>query len=58
MTKIVVNNMISKINSKLGLSGAAFGLGLIDEMKKGNELFVVSADMAKPPGLSRFICRI
>ena len=55
MTKIIVNNITSKINSKLGLSGAAFGLGLIDLMKKGNELFIVSADMAKPPGLSRFM---
>ena len=50
---------ISKLNaqmfSKLGQSGSAFGVGLFEVLKGGQEIVVVSPDMAKPAGLGRFI---
>ena len=47
----------AKIYSKLGQSGAAFGMGLMELQKNNPEVFVLSADMAKPAGLSRFMAK-
>ena len=46
---------ISKIYSRLGQSGAAFSMGLMEFQKATPEVFVLSADMAKPAGLGRFM---
>jgi transketolase len=54
---IEVNKLNSKIYSKLGQSGSLFGIGLIEAQKENKQLFVLSADMAKPAGLNRFISR-
>jgi transketolase len=48
---------LAKIYSKLGQSGAAFGMGLMESQKNNPEVFVLSADMAKPAGLSRFMAK-
>ncbi len=47
----------AKAYSKLGQSGAAFGIGLMEAQKNNPEVFVLSADMAKPAGLSRFMTK-
>ena len=47
----------AKAYSKLGQSGAAFGIGLMESQKNNPEVFVLSADMAKPAGLSRFMTK-
>ncbi len=52
---IEVNKLNAKIYSKLGQSGSLFGFGLIEAQKENKQLFVLSADMAKPAGLNRFI---
>ena len=47
----------AKAYSKLGQSGTAFGVGLMEVQKNNAEVFVLSADMAKPAGLSRFMTK-
>ena len=51
---VKINKLNSKIFSKLGQNGAAFGIGLIDFQKSNLNTYVVSADMSKPVGLDRF----
>jgi transketolase len=41
--------------SKLGQSGAAFGIGLLEANKSIANIKVISADMSRPAGLARFI---
>ena len=50
-----INNLNSKIFSKLGQSGSIFGIGLIEAQKDSKKNYVISADMAIPAGLKRFI---
>lgn len=50
-----INKLSSRTHSRLGLSGASFGIGLINIFKERNDIVVVTADMAKPAGLSRFM---
>jgi transketolase len=51
---IEINKLNSRIYSKLGQSGAAFGMGLFDIIDDNNDLFVLSSDMSRPAGLDRF----
>ena len=51
---IEINKLNSRIYSKLGQSGAAFGLGLFDIIDENDEVFVLSSDMSRPAGLDRF----
>jgi transketolase len=49
-----INKSSSRVFARLGQSGAAFGIGLIDEAATKENIVVLSADMAKPAGLSKF----
>ena len=49
-----INKSSSRVFARLGQSGAAFGVGLIDEAATKENIIVLSADMAKPAGLSKF----
>jgi transketolase len=49
-----INKSTSRVFAMLGQSGAAFGVGLIDEAEIREDIIVLSADMAKPAGLSKF----
>lgn len=54
MSKTLINKSSSRIFARLGQSGAAFGIGLIEEAKINENIIVLTADMAKPAGLSKF----
>jgi transketolase len=49
-----INKLSSRVFARLGQSGAAFGVGLIDQAATTKNIIVLSADMAKPAGLSKF----
>lgn len=49
-----INKSSSRFLARLGQSGAAFGVGLIDQAKAAENIVVLTADMAKPAGLSKF----
>jgi transketolase len=51
---IEVNKLNARIYSKLGQSGAAFGIGLIEVQKVNPNIFILSSDMSRPAGLDRF----
>jgi transketolase len=51
---VKINKLNARIYSKLGQSGAAFGIGLIEAQKENPHVFVLSSDMSKPAGLDRF----
>lgn len=51
---VEINKLNAKIYSKLGQSGAAFGIGLIEAQKLNSNVFVLSSDMSRPAGLDRF----
>ena len=50
--------MENKINVKLlsmaGQGGSAFGITLMEMMKKRDDIMVLSADMSTPAGLDKF----
>lgn len=52
---IEINKLNSYTFSKLGQSGAAFGIGLLEVNKTVPNIKVISADMSRPAGLGRFI---
>lgn len=49
-----INKSSSRVFARLGQSGAVFGIGLIDQAKATENIIVLTADMAKPAGLSKF----
>jgi transketolase len=49
-----INKSSSRVFARLGQSGAAFGVGLIDQAEAAENIVVLTADMAKPAGLSKF----
>ena len=49
-----INKSSSRVFARLGQSGAAFGVGLIDQAEATENIIVLTADMAKPAGLSKF----
>lgn len=51
---IEINKLNARIYSKLGQSGAAFGMGLIEVQKRNPHVYVLSSDMSRPAGLDRF----
>ena len=51
---IEINRLNARIYSKLGQSGASFGVGLLEALKKNPEIIVLSADMSTTAGLDRF----
>lgn len=51
---VVINKLNSRVYSKLGQSGASFGVGLFEALKSSPELIVLSADMSTTAGLDRF----
>lgn len=52
---MILNNKTAKLYSMLGQSGAALGVGLIENESDNPEKTVaISADMAKPAGLGKF----
>ena len=52
---VEINKLSSYTFSKLGQSGAAFGIGLLEANKSIINIKVISADMSRPAGLGRFI---
>ena len=54
MSKTEINKSSSRIFSRLGQSGALFGVGLIEQATVDENIVVLTADMAKPAGLSKF----
>lgn len=52
---VEINKLNASVFSKLGQSGAAFGVGLLEVIKEDSDIIVISADMSRPIGLSRFI---
>jgi transketolase len=52
---VEINKLSSFTFSKLGQSGAAFGIGLLEANKFIPNIKVISADMSRPAGLGRFI---
>lgn len=52
---MLLNNKTAKLYSMLGQSGAALGVGLIEnELDNPDQTIAISADMAKPAGLGKF----
>jgi|ERR1035437_362604 transketolase len=51
---VEINSLKARIFSKLGQSGAAFGVGLFEILKEHHEIVVLSSDMSRPAGLDRF----
>jgi transketolase len=51
---VEINKLNARIYSKLGQSGAAFGVALFEILKKHSEIVVLSSDMSRPAGLDRF----
>jgi transketolase len=51
---VEINKLNARIYSKLGQSGAAFGMGLIEVQKRNPHVYVLSSDMSRPAGLDRF----
>jgi transketolase len=51
---IEINKLNARIYSKLGQSGATFGIGLIEAQKANPRINVLSSDMSRPAGLDRF----
>jgi len=51
---IEINKLNAKIYSKLGQSGATFGLGLFDLLSADSDIIVLSSDMSRAAGLDRF----
>lgn len=49
-----INKSSSRVFARLGQSGAVFGVGLIDQAEAAENIVVLTADMAKPAGLSKF----
>ena len=49
-----INKSSSRVFARLGQSGAVFGVGLIDQAEAAKNIVVLTADMAKPAGLSKF----
>ena len=49
-----INKSSSRVFARLGQSGAACGVGLIEQAETTENIVVLSADMAKPAGLSKF----
>lgn len=52
---VEINKLSSHTFSKLGQSGAVFGIGLLEANKSIPNIRVISADMSRPAGLGRFI---
>lgn len=52
---VEINKLSSFTFSKLGQSGSAFGIGLLEANKSIPYIKVISADMSRPAGLGRFI---
>lgn len=53
----VITEVSSRTYSRLGQSGALFGMGLFDAIEAVGSTFVLTADMGKPAGLGRFKTR-
>ncbi len=53
----VINEVSSRTYSRLGQSGALFGMGLFDAIEAVGNTFVLTADMGKPAGMGRFKTR-
>jgi len=51
---VEINKLNARIYSKLGQSGATFGIGLFDALKALPDIHVLSADMSTTAGLDRF----
>ncbi|MEI8274242.1 MAG: transketolase C-terminal domain-containing protein, partial [Paludibacter sp.] len=51
---IEINKLNARIYSKLGQSGATFGLGLFDLLIVDSDIVVLSSDMSRAAGLDRF----
>ena len=51
---IEITRRSARFFSMLGQSGAMFGVSLIEHCNEGNEVVVISADMANPAGLGKF----
>ena len=49
-----INKSSSRVFARLGQSGAAFGVELIDQAEAAENIVVLTADMANPAGLSKF----
>jgi transketolase len=52
---IEINSLQARVYSKLGQNGSVFGLALLDIAKNNPDIVVLTADMASPAGLERFI---
>jgi len=51
---IEINKLNARIYSKLGQSGATFGLGIFDVLDEDFDIVVLSSDMSRAAGLDRF----
>jgi transketolase len=51
---MAINKVTAQAYSKLGQSGAIFGMSLLDEIKIHPDIFVLSSDMSRIAGLDRF----
>ncbi|MDA9112795.1 transketolase [Gammaproteobacteria bacterium] len=49
-----INKSTARLYSRLGQSGSAFGIGLINKAEVRGDIVALSADMAKPAGLLKF----
>lgn len=51
---VEITRTSARFFSMLGQAGAMFGVALIEHCNEGNEVVVISADMANPAGLGKF----
>ena len=52
-----INQLNNRTYSRLGQAGALFGIGLFDAINLFGNTYVITADMAKPAGMSRFMSK-
>ena len=54
---IVINQLNIRTYSRLGQAGTLFGVGLFEAIESVGPTYVLTADMGKPAGLSRFMTK-
>ena len=54
---IEINQLNNRTYSRLGQTGALFGVGLFEAIKSVGPTYVLTADMGKPAGMSRFMTK-
>jgi transketolase len=53
----IINKASARTYSRLGQTGALFGMGLLESVEQLGDVYLLTADMGKPTGMGRFKSR-